>query len=84
MTDFNPIIIGTYNGQTVCRNMFNDRLFKYIFNNEKSKFITLNLINSLLMLEGENAYTDLTFCNSELKKLSQNYLSFLNPRIMYA
>ena len=66
MTDFNPIIIGTYNGQTVCRNMFNDRLFKYIFNNEKSKFITLNLINSLLMLEGENAYTDLTFCNSEL------------------
>ncbi|WP_407398515.1 Rpn family recombination-promoting nuclease/putative transposase [Anaerovibrio sp.] len=44
----------------------NDLLFKFVFGNEKRKHITLQFINDVMGLSGNEAFIDLRFKNSEL------------------
>ena len=43
----------------------NDLLFKFVFGNEKHKHITLQFINDVMGLEGDKAFVDLSFKNTE-------------------
>ncbi|MBQ1856224.1 MAG: PD-(D/E)XK nuclease family transposase [Anaerovibrio sp.] len=44
----------------------NDLLFKFVFGSEKRKHITLQFINDVIGLDGDKAFVDLHFKNSEL------------------
>ena len=44
----------------------NDLLFKFVFGREERKNITLQLINDILGRDGDNAFVDLQFRNTEI------------------
>ena len=47
-------------------NPMNDVLFKFIFGKEERKYITIDLINSMLDRKEENKVVDITFKNVEM------------------